>query len=244
MKALLMAAGKGTRISRYIEGRPKCSVDIGDVKLVEYMIKKLMAYGINEIAMVLGYKYDYLEKILKDYPIKFYYNYFFEVTNSIASTWFAKDFLDDDMVLMNADVYLEDKILDMLFAEKKSPVLFSDEGRKDVADYKLYYEGGELIKYGKELEGKDITGEYVGLARIGKEFLPDFKKRLDELIKAGKCSMWWEDVLYSYVGERPIYVENVEGMFWAEVDYIEDYERILKFRGIDDSVVIKQWLGV
>ena len=44
--------------------------------------------------------------------------------------------------------------------------------------------------------------------------------------------MWWEDVLYSFVGERPIYVEDVAGRFWAEVDFIEDYERILEFRNV------------
>ena len=56
--------------------------------------------------------------------------------------------------------------------------------------------------------------------------------------------MWWEDVLYSFVEERSIYVRDIQGMFWAEVDYIEDYERILKFRGIQDSTIIKYWLGM
>ena len=33
------------------------------------------------------------------------------------------------------------------------------------------------------------------------------------------------------VGKRPVYVEEMDGLFWAEVDYVEDYERILRFRG-------------
>lgn len=244
MKALLMAAGKGTRISRYIEGRPKCTVPIGDTTLIEYTIKELYKRGITEIAMVLGYQSDVIKEVLKDYDITYFYNYFYDVTNSIASAWFAKEFITGDMLLMNADVYLEPDIFDEVLAEQRSPVLFSDGSRKEEADYKFYYEGNELIKYGKELQGEDISGEYIGIAKIKAEFINQFIGKLSELIAEGKHSMWWEDVLYSFVDESSIYVRDIQGMFWAEVDYIEDYERILKFRGIEDSTIIKYWLGV
>ena len=231
MKALIMAAGRGTRISRYIEGRPKCTVDIGDIKLIEYTIQELLKRDIAEIALVLGYKSEVLEELLAPYPVKFYYNYFYEVTNSIASAWFAQEFIDDDMIMMNADVFAENSVLDGLFGMTQETVLLSDSSRKEMADYKLYYEDNQLIKFGKELEGEDISGEYVGIAKVSKSFLPEFKRRMNQLIKEGKYNMWWEDVLYSFVGERPIYVEDISGQFWAEVDFIEDYERILEFRG-------------
>lgn len=112
MKLLVMAAGRGTRISRYIEGMPKCTVDIGGARLVEYTIQKFLDMGgISRIGIVLGYRSEILEEILSGYPVEFYYNYFYEVTNSIASAWFAKDFIDDDMVMMNADVFAEEKYL-------------------------------------------------------------------------------------------------------------------------------------
>jgi len=232
MKALIMAAGRGTRISRYIEGKPKCTVDIGDIRLIEYTLEELLSRNVDKIGVVLGYQAGIMEEILSKYPVEVYYNYFYEVTNSIASAWFAGDFIDDDMLMMNADVFAEESILDQLFDIEKETVLLSDSSRKEMADYKLYYEDNQLIKFGKELEGKDISGEYVGIARVSRGFVPEFKKRLQSLIKQGKYNMWWEDVLYSFVGERPIYVEDVAGRFWAEVDFIEDYERILEFRNV------------
>ena len=242
MKALLMAAGKGTRISRYIDGKPKCTVDIGDITLIEYTIKQLMEYGVTEIGMVLGYHGDEIREILKKYNIKYFYNYFYDVTNSIASLWFAKEFVDDDIILMNADVYLEEKLIKEVFEEKKSPVLFSDSSRKEQADYKFYYEDGQLIKFGKELQGNDISGEYVGVAKINKEFIPLFKQRLEKLIVDGKHHMWWEDVLYSYVGEKDIYVNDIDGMFWDEVDYVDEYERILNHTNyeVNFSITVKK----
>lgn len=230
MKALIMAAGKGTRISRYIGGNPKCTVDIGNIKLIENTIQELNGAGITEIAIILGYKGNVIEEILEPYNVKVYYNNFYDVTNSIASTWFAKDFLDDDLIIMNGDVFFEHSLLADIINEKLSPVLFCDDSRKEEADYKFYYENNKLIKYGKELEGEDISGEYIGIAKISKEFISIFGQRLDELIKAQQHGLWWENVLYSLINDYEIYVKEINGKFWAEVDYIEDYERILKFR--------------
>lgn len=240
MKALIMAAGKGTRISRYIEGKPKCTVDIGGTTLIEYTIQELLKRGITDVALVLGYRYEVLQDILKDYPVTYYYNPFYDVTNSIASVWFAKEFIKDDLVLMNADVYLEDKLFDDLFMPLQSPILYSDSSRKKEADYKFYYEANRLVKYGKDLKLEEISGEYVGVAKLEKGFLPYFLERLNELIAASQHGLWWEDVLYSYVKERDIYIREIKGMFWAEVDFIEDYERILAYRKfrIDNNLVI------
>ena len=177
MKVLLLAAGRGTRISRYLAGNPKCTVDIGGQKLIQYTIELFHKKGITDIAMVLGYRAEVIQETLKDYEgIRYFYNPFFDVTNSIASAWFAKDFLSqyDDTLIMNADVYLEETLLDRILECHKSPVMFADGTRKEEADYKYKYENGLLVKYGKELTGSDITGEYIGIGRFSKDFMPEF----------------------------------------------------------------------
>lgn len=50
MKVLLLAAGRGTRISRYLAGNPKCTVDIGGQKLIQYTIELFHKKGITDIA--------------------------------------------------------------------------------------------------------------------------------------------------------------------------------------------------
>lgn len=241
MKVLLLAAGRGTRISRYLSGNPKCTVDIGDQQLIRYTLDLFHKKGIHDIAMVLGYRDDVLRKITADFDVKYYYNPFFDVTNSIASAWFARDFLADteDTLIMNADVYLDEELLDRIIACKKSPVMFADGTRKEDADYKFKYENGELLKYGKELTGDDISGEYVGIGKFSKDFMKEFLEKLDEMIKTQQHSVWWENILYDMVGTRPVYVEEIDGLFWAEVDYVEDYERILKHRGYEANFSLR-----
>ena len=233
MRALILAAGRGTRISRYLSGNPKCTVDIGGESLIEYTVKKLKEKGVQDIALALGYRHEVIFQILNNYNINFFYNPFFDVTNSIASAWFARDFLNcgDDVLIMNGDVFMEDALYDVILDSVKSPVLFADASRKEEADYKFKYEKGILQKYGKELQGDDITGEYIGAAKVSKGYLPTFIQTIEQMIDTQQHSVWWENVLYSRVPEMDIYVEESQGLFWAEVDYIEDYERILKFRG-------------
>lgn len=238
MKVLILAAGRGTRISRYLSGKPKCTVDIGNgMCLIQYTVELLKSRGIKEIGIVLGYRESVIREVLKDKEVTFYYNPFYDVTNSIASSWFAKDFIQgEDLLIMNGDVYLEDQLLDLILAEQKSPVMFADESRKETADYKFCYENGILKKYGKELEGDDITGEYIGIGRFSAAFLPQFVTQMEQMISVQEHSVWWENVIYSLSEKQPVLVEDVAGHFWAEVDYIEDYERILKHRGVEKTI--------
>ena len=108
--------------------------------------------------------------------------------------------------------------------------MFADGTRREEADYKFRYHNGLLEKYGKELTGDDISGEYIGIGRFAADFLPVFLEKLNDLISIQRHSLWWENVVYELIPEIPVQVEAIDGMFWAEVDYIEDYERILKFR--------------
>ena len=230
MKVLLLAAGRGTRISRYLGGNPKCTVDIGGEKLIHYTIRMLHEKEIDDIAIVLGYKGSKIQDVLKDFPfVKYYTNPFYDVTNSIASAWFARDFLKDtdDTLIMNADVFLDSVLMDRIISVSESPVMFADSSRKEEADYKFKFTNGILEAYGKELTGDDISGEYVGIGRFSSSFMNDFIAELDRLIGTQTHNVWWENVVYSLSEKMPVKVIDISGMFWAEVDYIEDYNRIL-----------------
>ena len=65
MKVLILAAGRGTRISRYLSGKPKCTVDIGGGQcLIEYTIDLLHSRGIQDIGIVLGYEAQVIREVL------------------------------------------------------------------------------------------------------------------------------------------------------------------------------------
>ena len=203
MKALLMAAGRGTRISRYLNGNPKCTVDIRQgLPLIRYTINMLKKKGINEIMLVTGYRHEVIEKLLGD-DVLYTHNPFFDVTNSIASAWFAQDFIaDDDMLIMNADVFCEEAAYDEMLKIRETPVMLMDTTRIEEADYKFFCENGNIKKYGKELTPEETTGEYVGIGFISRDFVPRFKERMNAMINRQQHDVWWENILYSMSDER------------------------------------------
>lgn len=232
MKAILLAAGRGTRISKFIKEVPKSTLPIKNEKsLIRTNVEKMIEKGIEPIVCV-GFKYDHIYKELEGLPVKYYYNPFYAVTNSIASLWFAKEEINDDLIVMNADVFFSNEILDNLINNPDEVVLVSDKSRIEEGDYffKLN-EDDRVICYGKDILLEDRSCEYVGMAKISKNFASKFKDRLETLIDNQEYSAWWENVLYSFTDEDTnlISTMDVNGNFWAEIDFLDDYERILRF---------------
>lgn len=225
-----MAAGKGTRISRMIAEVPKCTLPINSVPLIRYIVEMLMRRNM-EISVCIGYQKDLVMESLKGLPIKFYSNPFYDVTNSIASLWFAREELDDDVLLLNADVFFSDDILDIVLQDSSDAVMAMDTGRVEVGDYFFKTVNGCICKYGKELPRSERDCEYVGVAKVKKEFINVFKERLEYLVEHQGYNNWWEYTLYCMIKEKNIHTVDVKGYFWSEIDYFDDYERILEYIG-------------
>lgn len=232
MKAILLAAGRGTRISKFIKEVPKSTLPIYDNKaLIRSTVEKMIEKGIEPIVAV-GYKYKDIYKALEGLDVKYYYNPFYSVTNSISSLWFAKDEIDDDLIVMNADVFFSDEILDSLISNPNDVVLVSDRSTVKSGDYFFTLNSdNRIVSYGKDIPLEERSCEYVGMAKINKSFAPKFKQRLIELIDAQQYDGWWENVLYSFTNENSeiVSIMNIEGFFWSEIDFLDDYERILDY---------------
>lgn len=231
MKAIILAAGKGTRISRMVEAVPKSTLPINGVPLIRITVEKFIEYGIEPIVCV-GYESEKIKKALSGLNVKYYTNPFFDITNSLATLWFANEDIEGELVIINADVYFSGKILDNLLASPYEVVMAMDTSRTVEGDYFFKTtDNGCISKYGKELPLEERSCEYVGLVKISETFTPAFRERLNNLIAKQCHHMWWENVLYSFADEKKydIHTMDVSGIFWSEIDYFDDYERILNY---------------
>lgn len=231
MKAILLAAGRGTRISRMVKEIPKSTLPIDGRPLIQLTVELLQKYGIETVVCV-GYQQQAIRDALKDYDITYYFNPFYDVTNSIASLWFARQELEGECLIINADVFFSEAILQMIMREEHEAVMLVDKTRRKTGDYFFSTtDSGCIKKYGKDIPLLYRSCEYVGISKIKAEFMPRFVKRLDELINDSKHNKWWEDTLYSFTDDKEyqIHTKDVEGEFWSEIDYFDDYERILNY---------------
>lgn len=230
MKAFLLAAGVGSRISREVS-KPKSLLDIGDgTPLIRHTVSLLQQYDI-EVSIIVGYNKKLFFEALEGMQVTFYDNPFYRVSNSIASLWFAKDALiaDDDYLFANADVFFEKDILEKLLKSREEITMLADYRKIEEGDYFFHCENGLVTKYGKDLDVSERTCEYVGIAKVGKNYIDHFHEVMISMVDNEDYKTWWETVLYSHCEEFPIHTLDVAPYFWSEIDYIEDYERIVEY---------------
>jgi len=218
-----MAAGIGKRLHALNINKPKCLISIGSTTLIRRSVNLLVSKGISDITVIVGFKGHLIRNELNN-DVAYFENPDFISTNSIKSLWYAKDLLEDDVLLLNGDLYYEHGILDYAINQTNPVVMLADSTRIDNADYRFSFSGDQINQFGKHLTNHETDGEYVGIVRIDQSFIKTFKDALEEMIISGKSNIWWEDVLYSFIEKRiPIHYFDVAGTFWSEVDTLQDY---------------------
>jgi len=240
MRAFFMAAGVGSRLIKdsKVELPPKSTLKIGHDTIIGHTVRMMDSHGIKPY-VIDGYRYDVLEWVLSEFhTVNFFRNPFFRVTNSIGSLWIARSAIaeaaktGEDVIMANADVFWGEDILDRLLSCDAPAVMLGDKTRCEDGDYFFHLDDGKITEYGKEMTSDRRSCEYVGIAKIKNNAIPMFLEALEKLIWDECYNMWWEDVLYRSCDKHPIDVIDVDGAFWAEVDYAEDYHRILNHLGL------------
>ncbi|MBC8356597.1 MAG: phosphocholine cytidylyltransferase family protein [Planctomycetes bacterium] len=229
MKAIIMAAGVGSRLKEINGDKPKCLIEVDGVTLISRAVTLLQRQGILDITVITGYKSELIHRDLES-GVQYLHNPYFEVTNSIASLWLAKELLCDDVILMNADLYYETAVLDIALAQTDHAVMLSDCTRIDDADFRFSVHENRILKTGNKLTNQETDCEYVGIVRIDQSFIGAFKNRLEEMIVQGDFRNWWEGVLYAFIDDGiDVFHKDVEGAFWTEVDHLGDYDRLVQW---------------
>lgn len=230
-----MAAGVGSRIRGVIGDKPKCLIEVQGKSLIGRMVDMLRQRGITEISVITGFKNGMIQEQLGD-VVTYFHNPFYRITNSIASLWFARSLLDDDTLLLNADLFVEGEILDIALAQTGPVVMLSDSTRIETADFRFGVEGTRILKYGNELGDHETDCEYVGIVRIDRSFVAKFRKRLLKMVQAEDYRNWWEGVLYDFIKDGDLISHvDIKGTFWTEIDHAIDYQRLQNWITRDEA---------
>src|SRR3989344_7035474 len=118
MKAIILAAGIGSRLKPLTENIPKVMIPINGIPILGHQIINLIEEGIKEIYICVGYKkeviIDYCKKEFKNINIKFIENKDFLSTNNMYSLYLAKNYFNgENFILINGDMIFDKKILDI-----------------------------------------------------------------------------------------------------------------------------------
>lgn len=226
MQAIIMAAGKGSRIGDKADGLPKCYLKINSESLIERQLRLLREAGIKDIVIVTGYQKERFETDFAAKDVTFAFNPFFETANVLSSYWCAKHLLTEDTIYMHADTIYTETILAKTIAEPGDIVLPVDYKSCVDEDMKVKTVGSEVVEINKTMESCTADGEFIGLAKLSKSILASLAASAERLLAAKKFDAFVEMAFQDLADrkEAKLSAISTDGELWKEIDFSEDYQ--------------------
>ena len=230
MKAFILAAGVSRRLYPHTYNIPKCLLEVGGKPIIHYQLEALLDLGVKDVSIVIGYHREILIKHLKDnFPtlnFNFIINHHYFETNTAYSVYIGKEVLNENHILMNADVVYPKGLLNKLINSKHKTALAVDIkscGREEVK----VIDGGsdKIVAIGKELIETQCLGEFIGVAKLSKDFCNLFSNSLEDLIDSGGVNDYFEAAIQPILKKIDIYYVDVSEFPCMEIDFIEDLEK-------------------
>ena len=241
MKAIILAAGLGSRLGHLTADRPKSMLEIAGRSLIDRQLDTFRALGIGDITIVTGHRADRLQLP----GVKTRHNEEYRSNNILLSLMYAADELDDDVIVTYSDIVYEPGIVERLLEADGDVVAVCD------ADWKKSYVGrtehpveqaekvviddGLIRRIGKHLEEEEADAEFIGLLRLSRAGAEAFRTTFADVSRrhAGgpfQAAQRFEvayltDMLQELIDRghavRPVLIEGG----WQEIDTIEDFLR-------------------
>lgn len=230
MQAIIMAAGKGSRLGKITEGKPKSFAEIKGKKLIEYNLQLLKKYGIDEIIIVTGYCCEAFEALTENMEgIRLVYNPFYEQMNVLGSFYMGMDALKDDFIYLHADTLCEPMLFEKLVynVSDADAVLPVEYGPCNEEAMKVKTREGNIVQITKQMPIEEAEGEFIGMAAFRREVIPALKEKTKRLLQEKKFNEYFESAVQMLIDQDGCQVKAIPtaGAFWTEIDFVEDYEK-------------------
>ncbi|HET7312970.1 phosphocholine cytidylyltransferase family protein [Salinisphaera sp.] len=240
MHAVLLAAGMGRRLHEITGGGPKCLLPFGDASLLERHLRLLAGAGIRRLTVVVGFEAMQIEQALgalvpavaPALALDTAHNPAFR-QGSAQSVLAARRVLEsgEDVLLMDADVLYDHRLLDALLTAQGPNALGMDRGvgADDAEAVKVGLEDGRIVAFDKTLPDGlvyDVLGESVGFFRLSPAGGAALAAECERVGAADEDASY-EAALQRVMRAGHIVFEAVDvtGLPWIEIDYPADAAR-------------------
>lgn len=232
MKAIILAAGRGSRMQSLTDDRPKCLVEVNGKPLLDWQLTSLRQAGINEIGIVTGYR----REMLADRHLVEFHNPRWHETNMVSSLACADGWLQNDTCIVSySDIFYEpDAVKHLINSNAELAVTYDTNWRRlwerrfddplsDAETFAMNTDGS-LAEIGKKPESIDeVEGQYMGLLRI----MPDGWHeivRIRSMLPTLECDgMHMTETLQKVIEASHIRIAAIPYRgCWGEVDSTED----------------------
>ena len=232
MTALLLAAGVGKRMGS--SAGPKCLLSVGGKSLLRRTLESLRSVGVEEVALVVGFRADEVEREARAHLGKMKLT----VLNNpryregaILSLWAAREFLDREVLVMDADVLCPPVIFERLLGSAHENCLVADGSAAETGEEQMLFgREGRVLHIAKRTpqeirQEMVLYGESLGFLRLSGEGAACLRELLEQKVQAGIVMIEHEQVYPDLFQRVFVGFERVDGLPWTEIDTPQDLAR-------------------
>ncbi|MBS5951647.1 MAG: NTP transferase domain-containing protein [Clostridium sp.] len=222
MRAIILAAGMGTRLRPLTNDTPKGLVKVKGVSMVEKEIEYLKEIGIDDIIVVTGYLKEKFNYLVDKYGVKLIHNDKYDVYNNLYTMYLVREYLEDAYVL-ESDIYMNKNVLD---ANISSTTYF---GAKE-----YNFENEWIFKADKDNRIKEM---YVGsseediilrgISYWTKEDGKYIAEKIQETVNNnGFDNLYWDEVVIANISDINIQLKVLDDHDVMEIDSVADLKKV------------------
>ena len=245
-KALIIAAGLGSRLKKHTENLPKCMLDFGGKTLLQRQIDAYNKNNIKDISLIRGYKKEKINyKGLRYFENKDYKN-----NNILNSIFYAEKIINGNIIISYSDILFDPIVVQRTIDSNHDISVVVDidwrgyyVGRKDhpisEAENVIFNSNNEVEKIGKINTGnEDVHGEFIGMIKLSNRGAETFKEHFHRLKKIywnkpfQRAQIFQKAYLTDFIQELvdigiKVHCVIIESG-WKEIDTVEDYKKAIE----------------
>lgn len=230
--AILLSAGQGSRMLPLTVDRPKCLIEFSGRSLLAWQVEMLARGGVRRIDVVTGFMTDMVDAeiaAIKDprVEIRTRFNPFYKVADNLGSCWIAREAMHGDFLILNGDTLISEEIVAQVQQDNAWPIAVTVDvkGGYDSDDMKVTRDGERLVRIGKTLTAEETNAESIGFLAFRGDGAKIFRDAVRAAMRTPEgVQHWYLKVIDSIAATGKVGTVAIEGLGWAEVDFLNDIE--------------------
>lgn len=219
-RAIIMAAGTGTRMRPVTLHTPKPLISVNGVRMIDTVIQALHANHITEIYVVVGYRKEQFQPLTQQYPgLTLIENPYYDTCNNISSLYMARAYLEDAMILDGDQIIYNKDILRPEFTNSGYNVVWTDT---HTDEWLLTVESGIVTHCSRT--GGEKGWQLYSISRWSAEDGRKLRRHLEiQFREKQNRQIYWDDVaLFCYPEEYRMGIYEMQKGDIVEVDNLRE----------------------
>lgn len=236
MILIICAAGRGSRIRSVLKSKPKSLISFKGITVLENLLNIFDLSKISQVIIIVGYKKDKIIKKIgyrfKDKKIIYIFNKKFKTTNNMYSLMLTKKFINQDIIFVASDLYLEENIKTNINNLKKKNFILVNKNKfffknKDLT--KVSIKNDVVQSLGKQEFLEKISAVAPGMCGMSKKNFLKFIKISEKFIQEKKYQYGYNEVIKVLIRNKlNFFPFNPKKYIWRNINKAIDINYLKK----------------